>query len=99
MTKKLKLAYDNKKKERPPEGSPELSIWLDERAKEFADFLFDENREVPELDPDTHILCGSWDFLYQSEEELDAENESMEKADEERRRAHLKVVKTDNKNK
>jgi hypothetical protein len=38
-------------------------------------------------------LCGSWDFLYQSDEEIDAENEAMEKADEERRRGKFKVVK------
>lgn len=95
MVKKLKLAYDNKKKERPPEGTPEFRAWLGERAKEAADFYFDENRETPELDEETSFSSGSWEFLYQSDEEIDAENESMEKADEERRREHLKIVKND----
>ena len=93
MRKKPKLVVENKQSDRPEPGTPEFELWLDKRAKAAADFYFDENREVPELDADTRFLVGSWDFLYQSDEEIDAENEAMERADEERRRAKFKVIK------
>ena len=93
MDKKPSLVFDNKKKARPPEDTPEFYEWIRERAKADVEFYFDETREVPEFDEDTHFLVGSWDFLYQSDEEIDAENEAMERADEERRRAKFKVIK------
>lgn len=93
MTSKAKLVYVNKSNVRPPEGTAEFDAWIDARSKARAEFYFDENRELPELDEDTNFLCGSWDFLYQSDEEIDAENEAMEKGDEERRRRKFKVIK------
>lgn len=93
MTNKVKLVYNNRKNVRPPEGSPELADWLDERAKQFSNFIFDESRELPELDENTNFLCGSWGFLYQSDVEIDAENKVMEKAEEKSKLSKLKVVK------
>lgn len=93
MTSKIKLAHHNKVNERPPEGTPEFEAWIKKRSEERAAFYFDETREVPELDPDTRFLCGSWDVLKQTDEEREAEDESMEKADEERRLSKFKVLK------
>ena len=93
MDKKPSLVFDNKKKELPEIGTPDFDAWIKDYAKQTADFYFDENREVPEFDEDTRFLVGSWDFLYQSGEEIDAENEAMERADEERRRAKFKIIK------
>ncbi|WDE04791.1 hypothetical protein SG34_026340 [Thalassomonas viridans] len=93
MASKIKLTHHNKAKERPPEGTPEFEAWLKKRSQERAAFYFDETREVPELDPDTRFLCGSWDFLNQTDEDRESEDESMEKADEERKRSKLKLLK------
>lgn len=93
MVKKVKLIHENQQEDRPEIGTPEFDVWIKEYAKKTADFYFDENRVTPELDEETSFSSGSWDFLYQSDEELDAENKSIEKADEERRRKNLKIVK------
>ncbi|MBE0376137.1 MULTISPECIES: hypothetical protein [Pseudoalteromonas] len=93
MTSKAKLVYVNKSKVRPPEGTPEFDAWIEARSKARAKFYFDESRDVPDLAENTQFLCGSWDFLSQTDDEIDAENEAMEKAEELRKRENLKVIK------
>lgn len=93
MASKIKLLRHNKVKERPEEGTPEFDAWIRDYAKRTADFYLDETREVPELDPDTRFLCGSWDFLTQTDKKREAEDNAMEKAEDQRRRSKLKILK------
>jgi len=71
-------------------GTPEFDAWLLKRAKERAAKYLTDEYDLG--DDERGLLAGGYDRLLMSDEELAEEEETMEQAQKQERRKHLKPV-------